>query len=144
MKLHAYYSHTTEAPALVADPETYIIPGDIMWGETYDWMWWSDVAPNAEILADTAFAELRHIDGLAVCRVNIEVPDEVWAEKASRDFWDDDGAFERFVDDVEWEHSWLHPAVTVVRQNDLSFLHRAANTARMLRVAELRATGLTA
>jgi len=138
MKLHAYYSHAPEAPAQVADPATHIVPGDIMWGDTQDWEWWPDTDPVAESRADAAFAALRHIEGLAVCRVTVEVPDDAWAEKATRDFWDDDGAFEKFVDDVEWEHSWVHPAVTVVRQNDLSDLHRTANTARMARAAATR------
>jgi len=134
MLLHAYYSHAPADPATEPDAEHFIEPGDVMWGDTYDWHWWPESHPRAAELADLHYAELVHTPGLAVCRVTIDMPDDVW--EAGQDWtgdFDENPVFV-FIDDVEWEHAWLHPAVTVIRQNDLSEQYRRTNGARMERI----------
>lgn len=140
MKAHAFYAH---APISDADNEFLgtehdVLPTDMLWGDTHDWEYYVEgVHPRASEMADEKYAALVHQPGLAVCRVVIEIPDDVWQagiEHGKSNLPTYDNPVFLFMDDVEWEHEWIHPAVTVIRQNELSEKYRVSNTARMARI----------
>lgn len=138
-KFHAFYSHAPQDPATEPDENTRTIVGDVHWGDTHDWWWWSEAwTPNAAELADREYEALLDTPDLAVCRVTFEVPDEVIAASKIGPLGgpygaSDDDPLIAFIDDIEWESGWLHPAVTVIRQNALSEACRRTTAARMLR-----------
>lgn len=141
MIAHATYTHWAQTHS-DAEPLHDIQAGETMWGETHDWLWWTH--ERAAEVADSFFAEHRHIPGLAACRVTFEIPEEVWVAGVEYDRraalgeflgTNEDHPVHAFIDELEWDATWLDRRVTVIRQNDLSAAYRRDNTARMERIA---------
>jgi hypothetical protein len=93
--------------------------------QTVDYGYWVEpLVPNAEALAATKFAELRHTPDVAAFQYRVEVPADVVA--AHND--GDNEAIYHFVDGLEWDNDWF--GAPIVRQNELGEHLTAATAAR--------------
>lgn len=102
-------------------------PGTGEFDFTLDWAYYTEgEVPDAEQMAAAGFDKFApNRDGNAVTQYRVEFIDEAQAEqiaRTSRSF-DEETASEigmvaMAMDTIEWDLNWIHPAVTIIRENN--------------------------
>ena len=126
--VHAFAGYIVET--WTGHESEYVKVGDPTITDTLGWSFWPDTLPHGRgaILADETYAEYSTREGgrpknadwrYGLVRADLTVPEGVRQKfAAAASLEEATSELNDWVDTIEWDESWDHGAVTIVRMSD--------------------------